>query len=223
MKKILCMSLCLILALGLLTACGSSTNQKSIMTEVPVGKSTVSDMEAYLKTNNVNYEIDTKYNSITTKNTMSFLDHEAQLGYLKFDPNNTIIQYRLEIRFKDYEDYNKNVKLMQDYFMGFTNGIHFVDSESKENIYLVEDNENYFSAIKFYTKSYEASVVPEGYYNTTVCIVYGSETVDWLDYNRFNSTSYDEEWLDSKGNKYDLKFYTSNEKTIEELAKKHYH
>ena len=78
-KKILCVAMTVVMAVGTLVGCGSSNTvtkkdkvESSIFTEITPGKSTREDLKKYYDNNGITYDAD----SCRMTNTGIFLGHE---------------------------------------------------------------------------------------------------------------------------------------------------
>lgn len=194
-KKILCAIVSAVMVVGALAGCGSSNTsmkkdkvESSIFTEITPGKSTREDLKKYYDNNGITYDAD----SCKMTNTDIFLGHEY---YVESTGGENLSSYAIKIAFKDAEDYKNGVSEIDDYFKSMSLGVTAIvkDGDYTYHYFLVEDNDDYMTCLKYYPKTYEAN--EDGYYNTLIKAEYRS-----FDHNTGDLD--DIKWKDSKGNKY---------------------
>ena len=215
-KKILCLAISMIMAVGALTGCGSSSGgiskkvEPTILTEITPGKSTWKDVKEYFDTNGFTYESEGKKPSNMT-NTSLFLGHEYQAGVEYIDKSNIVSSCGLEIAFKDAEDYQNGFSKIVDYFKSMSLGITATEKDGEDTIHflLVEDNDDYMTCLVYCPHTYgdDAEGIDK-YYRTTIEAEYL-----YLDSKTYRVTEL--KWEDSKGNKYTPKFARNNTSSTE--------
>ena len=213
-KKILCVAMSVIMAVGTLVGCGSSSGgtskkvESTILTEITPGKSTGEDFIKYFDTNGFTYDT---YDSNDTEprymtNTGIFLGHEYYVDYINcIDKSGVVCAYGLKIAFKDAEDYQNGVAEVDSYFKSMSLGVAATgkDSEYTYHYFLIEDNDDYTTCLRYYPKTYEDA--GDGYYNTVIKV----------DYIFAESNLGDIKWKDAKGNNYTLKCSANNTSSTE--------
>ena len=216
-KKILCLAISMIMAVGALTGCDSSSGSTSkkvestILTEITPGKSTGKDCIKYFDTNGFTYDSDDKKPQKTT-NSGLFLGHEYVVGIDYVGESDVVRAYHLKIAFKDVEDYKNGLSEIDDYFKSISLGITAMHKSEDGNYtyhcFLVEDNDDYITWLNYYPKTYEDA---DGYYNTVIRVdyVYTDNNIGVLDNNI--------KWKDSKGNKYTPKYIRNSISSTEAM------
>lgn len=210
-KKILCLAISMIMAVGALTGCGSSSGsiskkvEPTILTEITPGKSTGKDCIKYFDTNGFTYDNDKKPSETT--NTGMFLGHEYYVGINYVDESDVVSSYDLKIAFKDVEDYQNGLSEIDDYFKSMSLGITATskDGEDTYHCFLVEDNDDYMTCLVYYPHTYgdDAKDIDK-YYRTTIVAgyLYFDDKTDDLGIKI--------KWKDSKGKKYTPKCVRNN-------------
>ena len=215
-KKILCLAISMIMAVGALTGCGSSSGgiskkvEPTILTEITPGKSTGKDCIKYFDTNGFTYDSDDKKPQKTT-NSGLFLGHEYYVGIDYVGESDVVRDYVLEIVFKDVEDYQNGLSEIDDYFKSMSLGVTAIykSEEDTYHCFLVEDNDDYMTWLMYYPNTYiykdgDNTEDIDKYYHTTIeaGYYYSDNNIDvWG--NRLK-------WKDSKGNKYTPKYVRNN-------------
>lgn len=218
-KKILCVAMTVIMAVGTLVGCGSSSGgtskkvEESIMTQIIPGESTADELEKYLQDKGVTWENDKNGKPEDCTNTDYFLGHEAQ--FFDFDYyKDTIYEYQIQVAFKDVNDYKTGLNEIKEYFEKMGTGITgYNDDEGadKEPIkcYLLEDETDYYTAVMPWTKTIDDN----NYYNTTIVLYYYR-----VDKN--NEAGETVLWKDKDGNSYITKFDKANGKSVNSIESK---
>ena len=104
--------------------------------------------------------------------------------------------YAIKIAFKDAEDYKNGVSEIDDYFKSMSLGITAIvkDGDYTYHYFLVEDNDDYLTCLRYYPKTYEDNEDDE-HYNTII-------KAGYFYFDKNTDGLYSIEWKDSKGNKY---------------------
>lgn len=207
-KKILCVAMTVIMAVGTLVGCDSSSGgtskkvEPTILTELTPGVSTKDDAISFLNSHNMTYRIDYD-NFLHGTNTDIILGYEYGLGEAYIDGYNEVNDlglgkdildyYKLRVAFKDVEDYKKGVEEIEKYVTKLSTGVTYTDTEGDVpcQYYLIDDKD-YPLVIAIVPNTYEE--MEDGYYNTILCVNY------WVAPYALNF-----DWKDAKGNSYTLK------------------
>ena len=217
-KKILCVAMTVIMVVGTLVGCGSSSGgtskkvESTILTEITPGVSTKDDAISFLNSHNMTYKID--YDTfLHGTNTDIILGHEYGLAEAYIDGYNEVRDlglgkdildyYKLKIAFKDVEDYKKGVEEIEKYVTKLSTGVTYTDTKRgvSSQYYLIDDKD-YPLVISITPNTYEE--MEDGYYNTMLFVVY------WIPED---ASEYD--WKDAKGNSYTLKCSANNTSSTE--------
>lgn len=208
-KKILCVAMTVVMAVGTLVGCGSSNTvtkkdkvESSIFTEITPGKSTREDLKKYYDNNGITYDAD----SCRMTNTGIFLGHEY---YVDSTGGDDLRSYDIKIAFKDADDYKNGVSEIDDYFKSMSLGITAIvkDGDYTYHYFLVEDNDDYMTCLRYYPKTYEDN--GDGYYNTII-------KAGYYTFDQNTGDLDDIEWKDSKENKYTPKCIGNNTSSTED-------
>lgn len=219
-KKILCAIISVVMLAGVMTGCGSSKGdtiekgdtvekvEESIMTQIIPGESTADELENYLQGKGVVWENNTKGQPRNCTNSDYFLGHEAKFSEFKY-ANEKVYAYRVEVVFKNVDDYKTGLNEIKGYFEKMGTGITgYNDDEGadKEPIkcYLLEDENDYYTAVLPWVGTYDK--VQGDYYNSILKFVY----------YRVDKNNQAEEtvlWKDKDGNSYSPKFDKSGGKS----------
>lgn len=214
-KKILCAIMSAVMIVGALTGCGSSSGdtsketEESIMTQIIPGESTADELESYLQNKGIVWENNTKGQPQNCTNTDYFLGHEAQFSDFDY-ANGKVYAYRVEVAFKNVDDYKTGLNETKEYFKkrgtGIT-GYNDDDGGDKEPIkcYLLEDETDYYTAVLPWVSTYDE--VEGDYYNSILKFVY--YRVD--KHNKAEETVL---WKDEDGNSYTTKFDKASGKSV---------
>lgn len=180
-KKILCVAMSMIMAVGVLTGCGGKA-KSTILTEINPWESKAEDVEAYLKDHNLTYEV-SEYlgagNPKETTTTDKFLDYEATYDFTYADKDEDLVAYySVVITFKDKDEYDKGVDEIRSYIESIAEKVEKDSTESTESaeqsdFYEIKNNAGETHELEFKLKSYDEP--PAGYYNTVVKLFYGEE------------------------------------------------
>ncbi len=217
-KRILCAIVSAIMAVGMMTGCGSTSDdtsskssgvtkkvkvEDSVLTKLTPGKSTKEDVEEFLDDNNFTYGEGS--NLINVSNTGLFLGYEycPETIYFSTEENSerTLFHHMiLKVRFKNVEDYTKGADDIADYLSALSTGVTAKKKANghKFNMYLMDDEDDFMICSQSNSKTYEDGI--GDYYDTGIEIVYGIDRGSYF-FGR------DIEWKDSNGNKYIPKVY----------------
>lgn len=220
-KKILCLAISMIMAVGALTGCGSSSGgiskkvEPTILTEITPGKSTGEDCIKYFDTNGFtydSYDSDDKKPQSTT-NSGLFLGYEYGVEDINYvEKSDVVSSYDFGMVFKDAEDYQNGFSKIVDYFKSMSLGITATEKDGEDTFHylLVEDNDDYMTCLMYYPHTYGDDVEDiDKYYCTTIVAgyFYSDNNIDvWG--NRLK-------WKDSKGKKYTPKCVRNNTSSTE--------
>ena len=217
-KRILCAIMSAVMVVGMMTGCGSSSEdtsskssgvtkkvevEDSVLTELTPGKSTKEDVEEFLDDNNFTYGEASDH--INVKNTGLFLGYEycPETIYFSTEENSerTLFHHMtLKVWFKNVEDYTKGADDIADYLSALSTGITAKKKANgyKFHMYLMDDEDDFMIVSQSNSKTYENST--DDYYDTGIEIVYGIDRGSYF-------FGHDIEWKDSNGNKYIPKVY----------------
>ena len=214
-KKILCAIMSSIMVVGALAGCGSSSEdtskkvEESIMTQIIPGESTADELEKYLQDKSVTWESDKNGEPRDCTNTDYFLGHEAQFS--EFDYKNGIVySYRVEVAFKNVDDYKTGLNEIKEYFEKMGTGITgYNDDEGADkepiNCYLLKDETDYYTVVMPWVSTYDE--VEGDYYNSILKFVYYR-----VDKNNEAGETF--LWKDKDGNSYTTKFDKASDKSV---------
>lgn len=219
-RRIVSMLLCMSMAASVLAGCGGDSNgndvesteewrdfevevkfnkkvKDSILTNIVVGKSTASDVKAYLREKACTYDTNKYGYPDWCTNTDYFLGHEAQFRNFCYIENTDIVYgYSVRVAFKDVDDYKSGITEIRDYFDTMSVGVSgYNDGSMDEPIksYLIADEEDYYIFVSPWITTYEET--DAAYYNTY--LTFGYVYVD-----KDNGAGIGVEWKDEDGKDY---------------------
>ena len=166
-KKILCVAMSVIMTVGTLVGCGSSSGGKvesTILTELTPGVSTAEDVKTYFKEHDLAYEKNDNDYPTGATTTDKFLGYETAYSPIDYWKDDTIGEYYLYVTFKDVDEYKQGVDKVKEYLKS----ISFEDAEEKDDYtaYKVKGKDDNKYMIYYYVKSYNDA--PQDYYNTVI-------------------------------------------------------
>ena len=221
-KRILCAIMSAVMVVGMMTGCGSSSEdtsskssgvtkkvevEDSVLTKLTPGKSTKEDVEEFLDDNNFTYGEASDH--INVKNTGLFLGYEycPETIYFSTEENSerTLLHHMtLKVWFKNVEDYTKGADDIADYLSALSTGVTATKKANgyKFNMYLMDDEDDFMICSQSNSKTYEDGIGDyyDTGYDTGIEIFYGIDRGSYF-FGR------DIEWKDSDGNKYIPKVY----------------
>ena len=221
-KRILCAIMSAVMVVGMMTGCGSSSEdtsskssgvtkkvevEDSVLTKLTPGKSTKEDVEEFLDDNNFTYGEASDH--INVKNTGLFLGYEycPETIYFSTEENSerTLLHHMtLKVWFKNVEDYTKGADDIADYLSALSTGVTATKKANgyKFNMYLMDDEDDFMIVSQSNSKTYKDGMGDyyDTGYDTWIEMVYGIDRGSYF-FGR------DIEWKDSDGNKYIPKVY----------------
>ena len=148
--------------------------------------------------------------SVTLLDGMNQFKDEGT-GKLQNEYNSKIktVMDRFKAITKDADDYKNGVSEIDDYFKSMSLGITAIvkDGDYTYHYFLVEDNDDYMTCLRYYPKTYEDN--GDGYYNTII-------KAGYYTFDQNTGDLDDIEWKDSKENKYTPKCIGNNTSSTED-------